>query len=154
MEHLGWRDDLGEARGPELRAPSGAATVQPMSGDAVYPERSPAAGWSSSLRRFRDVPAAYVTGSLKSFVRCASVQQLRAWDDSVPRLQAEAEEIAASTVESESWSAILEYQLPMEARRPDVILLLGGPVLVLELKGKSQVERVDIDQAAAYGRDL
>ena len=42
----------------------------------------------------------------------------------------------------------------MEARRPDVVLLLGGPVLVLELKGKSHPDRVDIDQAAAYARDL
>ncbi len=42
----------------------------------------------------------------------------------------------------------------MEARRPDVVLLLGGPVLVLELKGKLVPERVDIDQAAAYARDL
>lgn len=42
----------------------------------------------------------------------------------------------------------------MEARRPDVVLLLGGPVLVLELKGKALAQRVDIDQAAAYARDL
>ena len=42
----------------------------------------------------------------------------------------------------------------MEARRPDVVLLLGGPVLVLELKGKSRPDRADIDQAAAYARDL
>ena len=58
------------------------------------------------------------------------------------------------TVQAGGYSAILEYQLPMEARRPDVVLLLGGPVLVLELKGKSIAERVDIDQAAAYARDL
>ncbi len=42
----------------------------------------------------------------------------------------------------------------MESRRPDVLLLLGGAVLVLELKGKAVAERVDIDQAAAYARDL
>lgn len=119
-----------------------------------YPERTPAAGWSSSLRRFREVPATYVTSSLQSFISDASTQQIRAWDDSVPRLQAEAGEIAARTVEADDWSAILEYKLPMEARRPDVVLLLGGPVLVLELKGKSRVERVDVDQAAAYARDL
>lgn len=125
-----------------------------MKGGVVYPERSDAAGWSSSLRRFREVPATYVAGSLHSFVRDASIEQIRAWDASIPRLQAEAGEIAAQTVESGGWSAILEYKLPMEARRPDVVLLLGGPVLVLELKGKSRIERVDVDQAAAYARDL
>jgi hypothetical protein len=125
-----------------------------MAGELVYPERSESAGWSSSLRRFREVPATYVTASLQSFVRDASTDQLRAWDASIPRLQLEAGEIAAHSVESAGWSAILEYRLPMEARRPDVVLLLGGPVFVLELKGKSRIERVDVDQAAAYARDL
>src|SRR6478735_4065041 len=124
-----------------------------MSGEA-YPERSAHAGWSSSLRRFREAPAAYVTQSLQAFIRDASIQQVRAWDDSIPELQREATELVARTVEAENYSAILEYQLPMEARRPDVVLLLGGPVLVLELKGKSHANRVDLDQAAAYARDL
>jgi len=124
-----------------------------MPGDD-YPAQSPHAGWSSSLRRFGEVPAAFVSSSLQSFVRDASSQQIRAWDDSIPHLQREAGELVTRTVEAEGYSAILEYQLPMEARRPDVVLLLGGPVLVLELKGKAHAERVDVDQAAAYARDL
>src|SRR5262245_1646178 len=124
-----------------------------MPGDD-YPAQSPHAGWSSSLRRFGEVPASYVSSSLQSFVRDASIQQIRAWDDSIPHLQREADELVTRSVDAEGYSAILEYQLPMEARRPDVVLLLGGPVLVLELKGKSQPERVDVDQAAAYARDL
>lgn len=124
-----------------------------MPGDAEYPGPT-GAGWSSDLRRFRETPAAYVSTSLQKFVRDASLQQIHAWDESIPRLQTEASEMAARAVEADRFSAILEYQLPMESRRPDVVLLLGGPVLVLELKGKSIVERVDIDQAAAYARDL
>lgn len=119
-----------------------------------YPERSPHAGWSSNLLRFREAPAAYIGASLQDFVRDASVQQIRAWDDSIPELQREAGELLGRGGDAGAYSAILEYQLPMEARRPDVVLLLGGPVLVLELKGKSVAERVDIDQAAAYARDL
>jgi DUF2075 family protein len=42
----------------------------------------------------------------------------------------------------------------MESRRPDVIFLVSGAVIVLELKGKSAPSQADIDQAAAYGRDL
>jgi Schlafen group 3, DNA/RNA helicase domain len=95
-----------------------------------------------------------VTSSLKAFVHDASAQQIRAWDDSVPELQREAGELIAQLLDAARYSAILEYQLPMEARRPDAVLLLGGPVLVLELKGKLVPERVDIDQAAAYARDL
>jgi hypothetical protein len=123
-------------------------------GESTYPERSPHAGWSSTLLRFGEAPAAYIAGSLQAFVRDASPQQIRAWNDSIPELQRETGELVARESEAGGFSAILEYQLPMEARRPDVVLLLGGPVLVLELKGKAIAERVDIDQAAAYARDL
>src|SRR6266498_959993 len=125
-----------------------------MPGDTRYPEQSPHAGWSSDLLHFREAPAAYVSYSLQQFVHDASAQQIRAWDESIPSLQREASELVNRTYEAASYSAILEYQLPMEARRPDVVLLLGGPVLVLELKGKALAQRVDIDQAAAYARDL
>lgn len=125
-----------------------------MPGDSSYPEQSPHAGWSSDLLRFREASAAYVVRSLEAFVSDASIQQIRAWDDSIPPLQREARELVERTKEADVYSAILEYQLPMEARRPDVVLLLGGPVLVLEIKGKLLPQRVDIDQAAAYARDL
>ena len=36
------------------------------------------------------------------------------------------------------YTAILEYDLPMEPRRPDVVLLVSGAVVVLELKGRSE----------------
>jgi schlafen family protein len=123
-------------------------------GDVSYPERSPHAGWSSDIRHFREAAPAYVRSSLEAFVRDATTQQIRAWDDSIPPLQREANELVVRDRAADGYSAILEYRLPMEYRRPDVVLLLGGPVLVLELKGKSVAERVDIDQAAAYARDL
>ena len=41
----------------------------------------------------------------------------------------------------------------MESRRPDVVLLVGDGVLVVELKGKTGPSQADIDQAAAYARD-
>ena len=52
------------------------------------------------------------------------------------------------------YSAILEYELPLESRRPDVLLLVGSGVMVIELKGKLEPSQADIDQAAAYARDL
>ncbi len=42
----------------------------------------------------------------------------------------------------------------MESRRPDVVLLLRGAVAVLELKGKPEPSQADLDQVAAYARDL
>jgi hypothetical protein len=42
----------------------------------------------------------------------------------------------------------------MESRRTDVIFLAKSSVVVLELKGKTRPSQADIDQAAAYVRDL
>ncbi|MFN8669866.1 MAG: DNA/RNA helicase domain-containing protein [Gemmatimonadaceae bacterium] len=42
----------------------------------------------------------------------------------------------------------------MESRRPDVVLLVGAGVMVLELKGKLVPSQADLDQASAYARDL
>jgi hypothetical protein len=91
---------------------------------------------------------------LKQFVTDASPEQLRAWSDSIPPLQAEVEEVLITNSLARHYSAILEYELPMESRRPDVVLLVGAGVMVMELKGKQIASQADIDQAAAYARDL
>ncbi|HEX8940113.1 MAG TPA: DNA/RNA helicase domain-containing protein [Candidatus Limnocylindrales bacterium] len=57
--------------------------------------------------------------------------------------------------EAAQWGVILEYELPFEGgRRPDVVLLAGDRVLVLEFKDTSAPGQADIDQARAYARDL
>lgn len=119
--------------------------------DSEYPKAS---GWSSAFPAFREAPAPYVRQSLLDFLQMASPEQIRAWDESIPSLQAEVGEVLGIDPSAAGYSAILEYELPMEHRRPDVILLMGGAILVLELKGKSQAELADLDQASAYARDL
>ena len=79
---------------------------------------------------------------------------MRAWNDGIPPLQREVEEVLVRDALAKNYSAILKVHLPLESRRPDVLLLVGGGVLVLELKGKLQPSQADIDQAAAYARDL
>lgn len=49
---------------------------------------------------------------------------------------------------------ILEYQLPMELRRPDVVVLRDGSVVVIEIKSKGRIDLQDVDQVEAYARDL
>ena len=49
---------------------------------------------------------------------------------------------------------MLEYELPLEHRRPDVVFLSSGSVFVLELKGASRLALAALDQASAYARDL
>jgi hypothetical protein len=118
-----------------------------------YPEAAPH-GWSSDFRAFRETPAAYIRQSLADFIRDASAEQVRAWDESIPPLQREVGEVIDRDRRATEFAAILEYELPLEYRRPDVILLLARSVMVLELKGKSWIDQADVDQAAGYARDL
>lgn len=121
-------------------------------GESEYPVADH--GWSSTFPTFRETPAPYIRDALARFLPDVSVQQLNAWDDSIGPLQFEVAEVLTHDPRAGGYSAILEYQLPLEHRRPDVILLIGGAVLVLEFKGKSRPELADLDQAAAYARDL
>jgi hypothetical protein len=111
-------------------------------------------GWASSFDRFRDTPSVEIRGSLADFLRSVSNEQVRAWDESIPPLQDEVSELIDRDAAASDYSAILEYELPLEFRRPDVIFLSNGSVYVLELKGKDHVEQADLDQAAGYARDL
>ncbi|MCA9309983.1 MAG: DUF2075 domain-containing protein [Phycisphaerales bacterium] len=111
-------------------------------------------GWVSTLPVFRDASAREVTSRLESFVTDASEEQIRAWRASIPPLQVEAGEVIIGNAAAGDFSAVLEYELPMDLRRPDVILLVDGAVVVLELKGKTTPSQADLDQVAAYARDL
>ncbi len=120
-----------------------------------YPELGEAGyGWASTFPTFRSTPAIQIRGSLQDFLREVSAEQIHAWDLSIPPLQREVSEVLLQYSMAADYTAILEYELPLEFRRPDVVLLMGGTVLVLELKGRNVAQRADIDQAAGYVRDL
>ncbi len=112
------------------------------------------AGWASDLSTFERTPSKEVRQALQDFVRNASPEQLRAWDDSIPQLQAEARELLATESESAGWDAILEFKLFYDQRRADAVVLGNGAVAVIELKGKETPNQADLDQAASYARDL
>ena len=111
-------------------------------------------GWESDFPTFRSTSPARVRENLNEFVSDASPEQLRAWTDSIPPLQREVDEVLLRNSLASRYSAILEYELPMESRRPDVLLLVGAGVMVIELKGKLDASQADVDQASAYARDL
>lgn len=111
-------------------------------------------GWDSDFPQFYESKPRQIRDNLFRFVDDASHAQVRAWDDSIPQLQNEVGEILGQSSLAKKYEAILEYELPMESRRTDVIFLAGGGVVVIELKGKAIPSQADIDQAAAYGRDL
>jgi schlafen family protein len=111
-------------------------------------------GWKSDLPEFSGTAPRVVRLSLEQFVRDAGPEQVRAWDAAIPWLQDECRELVRCDDVARTYTAILEYELPRESRRPDVILLENGAVVVMELKGKFEPTRADLDQVAAYARDL
>jgi hypothetical protein len=111
-------------------------------------------GWESSFPRFRAESPRVIRGKLVDVIREASPEQIRAWDDSIPMLQREVGEMLTADGSAADYTAILEYELPMDSRRPDVLFLVSAGVVILELKGKLVPSQADLDQAAAYARDL
>ena len=84
-----------------------------------------------------------------------SQQQVTAWRGSFEVLQDALKEVVAADENAEGWTLVFEYELPREGgRRPDVVLLAKGNVVVLEFKEKSGLLKADVDQVAAYARDL
>lgn len=96
----------------------------------------PRFGWESNFGDFHEAKPKLIRERLRSFIVDASAEQVRAWDDAIPSLQGEVSKALIRDELAERYSAILEYELPMESRRPDVILLIGAAVMVIELKGK------------------
>ncbi len=111
-------------------------------------------GWESSLGIFSRSDARVVRGRLQDFVSNASPEQVRAWDQSIPWLQRECLELQVRDADAAGYTAILEYELPRDFRRPDVIILERGCVAVLELKGALHASQAALDQALGYARDL
>jgi len=115
---------------------------------------SNACGWEGSIPRFVEETADGIVGSLKAFVRDASPEQVAAWGTHVPDLQRECKEWREKNSQVGGYSTVLEYQLPYEFRRPDVVVLANAAVVVIEMKGATGVSRAALDQAHAYARDL
>jgi len=111
-------------------------------------------GWESSFSEFRHASPRVVRTALTDFVRDASPEQQRAWRDSIPWLQTEVDEVLTRDGSAPTYTAVLEYQLPLDSRRPDAVFLVPGAIVVVELKGKTGPSRADLDQVAAYARDL
>lgn len=111
-------------------------------------------GWDSTFPEFGTAPRSRVLAQLRRTYPDSSSQEVESWRRNVPELQREVSEVVSVKTDAADFTAVMEYELPMESRRADVILLVGAAVVVLELKGKLSPSDADIDQAHAYARDL
>lgn len=103
-------------------------------------------GWQSNLETFSRSEPRVVRLQPQQFVADASPEQVRAWDQSIPWLQRQCRELEVRDSSAHEYTAILEYELPRDSRRPDVIVLERGCVAVLELKGALHPSRAALDQ--------
>lgn len=112
-------------------------------------------GYSGSLKEFIGTNAPDIIKQLKTFVPDAGESQIRAWRDSISLLRHNVQVLTNQYTRllSEAF-VILEYSVPLESRRIDALFLVRGSVIVIEFKGKVSASQADIDQAAAYARDL
>jgi Uncharacterized conserved protein (DUF2075) len=132
-----------------------SAPLDPAPGaDAALSEAIARHGWSGTFATFVETDPWQVLAALQRFVPDADQSQVSAWRDSIRLLRACIPVLLAAEPGAASWCLVLEYEMPLEARRADAVLLIGAAVVVLEFKGKSSPTDADIDQTHAYARDL
>lgn len=125
-----------------------------LSADAGPSEAIARHGWDGTFAAFIETDPWQVLAALQRFVPDAGQSQVTAWRDSIRLLRACVPVLLAAEPGAASWCLVLEYEMPLEARRADAVLLIGAAVVVLEFKGKSSPTDADIDQTHAYARDL
>lgn len=117
------------------------------------------AAYTSCLLAFASAERQLIEEQLAEFVRAPSAEQIKAWHDSVELLQPAARELH-ELIEKDTpglgakCSVLLECRMPFEERRMDALLLLNGAIVVVEFKGRAKYAPSDLDQTAAYARDL
>jgi hypothetical protein len=117
-------------------------------------ESSARYGWQSDLPAFVQASPAAIEAALLQFLQGASSQQITSWHDSIRWLQREYDRCVREDPAAETYYTLLEYELPRDFRRPDIIVLEGGTVVVLEVKGHAGAGQAARDQVAGYARDL
>ena len=89
--------------------------------------------------------------SLEYGLQLEKLQEL-AWEDCFDNLQ---EFLRLIDNKNKMFDIVFEYSLPDESgRRPDVLLISEEQVIILEFKMKDKFLPEDIDQVAAYARDI
>lgn len=84
-----------------------------------------------------------------------SGQQLESWKKTVAILRRAFGTAAGVMHGVHDWGIALEYELPFEGgRRPDVVVLGGSTVVVIEFKDSPRHSAAHADQARAYARDI
>jgi DUF2075 family protein len=117
-------------------------------------------GWAGTVRDFLNSSPSVVERALEEHLlgllqlRAAGTQ-IDAWREEIGILRGGFRDAAIGRADVLEWGLVLEYELHLEGgRRPDVVLLTGGRVVTMEFKHTAHIHAADLDQVAAYSRDL
>lgn len=92
------------------------------------------------------------SGFSEAYMLSLGAVQVGVWKDCFHVLR---KQLPAFNRSYPNFNIIFEYSLPYESgRRPDVLLVGNEFVIILEFKKKDSILRADIDQVAAYARDI
>jgi hypothetical protein len=117
-------------------------------------------GWAGTVKEFLDSPIEPWRSALAEHHRgliggMPSDSQRAAWDDEWAVLRSTMRDVCVARPDATSWGLTFEYELPLEGgRRPDVVLLAGSAILVLEFKTDPRLDPAAVDQVEAYARDI
>jgi hypothetical protein len=154
---------------PQKTPPSVAADNAPMppaTSVATHPRdsgtasRQSAWGWAGSVVDFLAEQVDSIESRLADHYRQLNFEEpaashLTAWRESLRFTKTAMQSITAADPSALSWHLIFEYELPRErGRRPDMVVLAGGTIVVVEFKGYSDILSAHVDQCAGYARDL
>ncbi|MBI5368199.1 MAG: DUF2075 domain-containing protein [Planctomycetes bacterium] len=119
---------------------------------SASPRSDEPCAWHGSVADFLDTPEEHLLSSLTAFLRETGGPQLRAWDASLCMLR---EQLSTCMPDAAGYAVVLEFELARSGgRRPDLIVLENGLVLVIEFKNRVSAEPADLAQVKGYVRDL
>lgn len=117
-------------------------------------------GWAGTASEFLTAPSEEWLGSLtQHHQRLLGIRpsgfQVDVWREEWPAMTDALRTCVSNDAAAADWGIVFEYELPLEGgRRPDVVVLAGGTVIVLEFKAVLRFLQAHLDQVEAYARDL
>lgn len=108
--------------------------------------------WLGDVQTFLDTPEDEILRRLTAFAREVGSPQLFAWDRTLRALR---DQLSECLPDAARFALVLEFEVPRSGgRRPDLIVLENGIVLVVEFKNRVAAEAADIDQVLGYVQEL
>jgi hypothetical protein len=108
--------------------------------------------WLGNVQTFLDTPEDEILRELTRFALETGAPQLFAWDRTLRALR---EQLGTCLPDAAQFALVLEFEVPRSGgRRPDLIVLENGTVLVVEFKNRVDPEPADLDQVLGYTLEL